>query len=199
MRAGRVSRFGGPEVVEIADVPAPRPRAGEVLVALRAAGLNRADVRPAASPDRLARVPRRSRRWPTPSAALPAPAVPARSRWRPAGCRPLAAKGEPVLGGVGRRPGRLLARQQLGSFLFAALPGSKVHHERRPAQRAAVEHRRPMRTGTRRPSRCRYSFSYGRNAPVRPICSTASSSAWAHSGGVIASQVMRPASRPWRV
>jgi hypothetical protein len=44
MKAGRVSRFGGPEVVEIPDVPTPRPRAGEVLVALRAAGLNRADV-----------------------------------------------------------------------------------------------------------------------------------------------------------
>jgi len=44
MRAGRVSRFGGPEVVEIVDVPTPRPQAGEVLVALRAAGINRADV-----------------------------------------------------------------------------------------------------------------------------------------------------------
>jgi NADPH:quinone reductase-like Zn-dependent oxidoreductase len=44
MKVARVSRFGGPEVVEIVDVPAPRPRAGEVLVALRAAGLNRADV-----------------------------------------------------------------------------------------------------------------------------------------------------------
>jgi NADPH:quinone reductase len=44
MRAGRVSRFGGPEVVEIVDVPTPKPQAGEVLVALHAAGLNRADV-----------------------------------------------------------------------------------------------------------------------------------------------------------
>jgi NADPH:quinone reductase-like Zn-dependent oxidoreductase len=44
MQAGRISRFGGPEVVELVDVPAPRPQAGEVLVALRAAGLNQADV-----------------------------------------------------------------------------------------------------------------------------------------------------------
>lgn len=44
MKAGRISRFGGPEVVEIAEVPTPRPQAGEVLVALRAASLNRADV-----------------------------------------------------------------------------------------------------------------------------------------------------------
>ena len=44
MKAGRVSRFGGPEAVEIVDVPTPRPAAGEVLVALRAAGLNRMDV-----------------------------------------------------------------------------------------------------------------------------------------------------------
>jgi NADPH:quinone reductase-like Zn-dependent oxidoreductase len=44
MKAGRVSRFGGPEVVELVDVPTPRPQAGEVLVALHAAGLNRADV-----------------------------------------------------------------------------------------------------------------------------------------------------------
>lgn len=44
MKAGRVSRFGGPEVVEVVDVLTPRPQAGEVLVALRAAALNRIDV-----------------------------------------------------------------------------------------------------------------------------------------------------------
>jgi NADPH:quinone reductase-like Zn-dependent oxidoreductase len=44
MKAGRISRFGGPQVLEIVDVPTPRPQAGEVLVALRAAGVNRVDV-----------------------------------------------------------------------------------------------------------------------------------------------------------
>ncbi|MEU8874042.1 zinc-binding dehydrogenase [Streptomyces javensis] len=44
MKAGRVSVFGGPETVEIVDVPTPEPAAGEVLVKLRSAGLNRADL-----------------------------------------------------------------------------------------------------------------------------------------------------------
>ncbi|NUQ96509.1 MAG: alcohol dehydrogenase catalytic domain-containing protein [Streptomyces sp.] len=44
MKAGRISRFGGPQALEIVNVPTPRPRAGEVLVALRAAGVNRVDV-----------------------------------------------------------------------------------------------------------------------------------------------------------
>ncbi|WP_432827264.1 alcohol dehydrogenase catalytic domain-containing protein [Dactylosporangium sp. CA-092794] len=44
MKAGVVRRFGGPDAVEIADVPRPVVAGGEVLVRLRAAGLNRADV-----------------------------------------------------------------------------------------------------------------------------------------------------------
>ena len=35
---------GGPEVIEIRDLPDPRPQRGEVLVRVRAAGLNRADL-----------------------------------------------------------------------------------------------------------------------------------------------------------
>jgi enoyl reductase len=44
-RAVRFSRFGGPEVLEIVDRPIDDPGAGEVRVALRAAGLNPADAK----------------------------------------------------------------------------------------------------------------------------------------------------------
>ncbi|RJQ83996.1 hypothetical protein D5S19_18570 [Amycolatopsis panacis] len=44
MKVGRISAFGGPEVLEILEVPTPRPATGEVLVKLHAAGLNRADL-----------------------------------------------------------------------------------------------------------------------------------------------------------
>ncbi|MEW6645557.1 MAG: zinc-binding dehydrogenase [Pseudomonadota bacterium] len=40
MRAVQFSRFGGPEVLDVVEVPTPRPRAGEVLVRVRAAGVN---------------------------------------------------------------------------------------------------------------------------------------------------------------
>ena len=39
MRAARVHRFGGPEVIEIEDVPVPEPGPGEVLVRVGAAGV----------------------------------------------------------------------------------------------------------------------------------------------------------------
>lgn len=39
MRAARIERFGGPEVVEVQDVPVPEPGAGEVLVRVAAAGV----------------------------------------------------------------------------------------------------------------------------------------------------------------
>jgi putative PIG3 family NAD(P)H quinone oxidoreductase len=44
MRAAIITRPGGPEVLEIADVPRPLPREGEVLVRVRASGVNRADI-----------------------------------------------------------------------------------------------------------------------------------------------------------
>ncbi len=40
MKAIRVSRFGGPEVLEFTDVPDPVPAAGQVLVQVRAIGVN---------------------------------------------------------------------------------------------------------------------------------------------------------------
>ncbi len=40
MKAVRFSSYGGPEVLEIAEVPRPVPGAGQVLVRMRAAGLN---------------------------------------------------------------------------------------------------------------------------------------------------------------
>jgi putative PIG3 family NAD(P)H quinone oxidoreductase len=44
MKALRISRPGGPEVLQVADVPPPEPKHGELLVRVRAAGLNRADT-----------------------------------------------------------------------------------------------------------------------------------------------------------
>ncbi|MEV7521523.1 NADP-dependent oxidoreductase [Streptomyces sp. NPDC091371] len=43
MKAVVVSEFGGPERVEIAEVPLPRPEAGQVRVRVRAAGVNPVD------------------------------------------------------------------------------------------------------------------------------------------------------------
>jgi len=44
MRALRVTKPGGPEVLEVAEVPAPEPKRDELLVRVRAAGVNRADL-----------------------------------------------------------------------------------------------------------------------------------------------------------
>ncbi len=40
MKAVQFSRFGGPEVLEVVDLPAPVPQPGEVLIRVRAAGIN---------------------------------------------------------------------------------------------------------------------------------------------------------------
>jgi NADPH2:quinone reductase len=40
MRAVRLSRFGGPEVLECVELPRPVPRRGEILVRVEAAGVN---------------------------------------------------------------------------------------------------------------------------------------------------------------
>jgi NADPH:quinone reductase-like Zn-dependent oxidoreductase len=41
MKAAAFHRFGGPEVLEYVDLPTPEPRPGNVLVRVRAAGVNR--------------------------------------------------------------------------------------------------------------------------------------------------------------
>ena len=43
MKAARFSRFGGPEVLEIVDLPDPHPGRGQVRIAVRAAGVNASD------------------------------------------------------------------------------------------------------------------------------------------------------------
>jgi NADPH:quinone reductase-like Zn-dependent oxidoreductase len=43
MHAVLIRRFGGPEVVEFADIPVPEPRAGELLLKVEAASLNPVD------------------------------------------------------------------------------------------------------------------------------------------------------------
>jgi NADPH2:quinone reductase len=44
MKAIRVHEFGGPEVLRLEDVPEPRPAAGQLLVRVRAAGVNPVDT-----------------------------------------------------------------------------------------------------------------------------------------------------------
>src|SRR5689334_11172664 len=44
MKAVVINRFGGPEVLEIEDVPVPQPGPEEILVRVRSTGLNRADL-----------------------------------------------------------------------------------------------------------------------------------------------------------
>src|SRR5271170_5112977 len=44
MKAIRVHQFGGPEVMKLEDVPDPKPAAGQVLVRLRAIGVNPVDT-----------------------------------------------------------------------------------------------------------------------------------------------------------
>jgi NADPH:quinone reductase-like Zn-dependent oxidoreductase len=43
MKAARFQQFGGPEVLEIVDLPAPHPGPGQVRIAVRAAGVNASD------------------------------------------------------------------------------------------------------------------------------------------------------------
>jgi len=44
MRAVQINRFGGPEVLDIVDVPAPTPGPGQTLYDVSTAGLNFADT-----------------------------------------------------------------------------------------------------------------------------------------------------------
>src|SRR5437588_168781 len=44
MKAIQVQRTGGPEVLQLADVPAPQPQPNEVLLKVAAAGVNFIDV-----------------------------------------------------------------------------------------------------------------------------------------------------------
>ena len=43
MRAAQFSEFGGPEVLEVVDLPDPQPAAGQIRVKVRAAGINPVD------------------------------------------------------------------------------------------------------------------------------------------------------------
>ncbi len=44
MRRIEITAFGGPEVLQLREAPVPRPAAGELLVRVQAAGINRPDV-----------------------------------------------------------------------------------------------------------------------------------------------------------
>jgi NADPH:quinone reductase-like Zn-dependent oxidoreductase len=44
MRAVQITRFGGPEVMDVVDLPDPVPAVGEVLDDISSAGVNFADT-----------------------------------------------------------------------------------------------------------------------------------------------------------
>ena len=44
MRAVQIERFGGPEVLEVAEISSPEPQGDEILLEVEAAGVNRADL-----------------------------------------------------------------------------------------------------------------------------------------------------------
>src|SRR4051812_9317291 len=44
MRAIQMREFGGPEVLELVDIPTPEPADGEILIEVSRAGLNYADT-----------------------------------------------------------------------------------------------------------------------------------------------------------
>ena len=44
MRAVQIDEFGGPEVLQVVDVPKPEPGDGEVLIEVSRAGMNFADT-----------------------------------------------------------------------------------------------------------------------------------------------------------
>ena len=44
MKAITVHAFGGPEVMHLEDVPVPEPGPGQILVSVRAAGVNPVDT-----------------------------------------------------------------------------------------------------------------------------------------------------------
>ena len=52
MRAVQITRFGGPEVLDVVDLPDPVPGDGEQLYEVSAAGINFADTHHALSANR---------------------------------------------------------------------------------------------------------------------------------------------------
>ena len=44
MKAIEISQPGGPDVLRISELPMPEPAAGQVLVKVHAAGVNRPDI-----------------------------------------------------------------------------------------------------------------------------------------------------------
>ena len=44
MKAIRVSEFGGPEVLKVQDLPDPKPDSGQVLIRVKAVGVNPVDT-----------------------------------------------------------------------------------------------------------------------------------------------------------
>ncbi|HKN46594.1 MAG TPA: alcohol dehydrogenase catalytic domain-containing protein, partial [Candidatus Polarisedimenticolia bacterium] len=44
MKAIRVHEFGGPDVMRLEEIPAPRPNTGQVVIRVKAAGINPVDT-----------------------------------------------------------------------------------------------------------------------------------------------------------
>ena len=106
---------------------------------------------------------------------------------------------QPFPGAAGLGPRGAVAGQQFGPFLLGALAGGQVDDERRPAQRVAVDHRRPDQDRHPVPVPV-HVLLLERLARAglpqllhRPVVDAA------HSGGVIVRQATAPASRSSRL
>jgi NADPH:quinone reductase-like Zn-dependent oxidoreductase len=53
MRAVQITRFGGPEVLDVVDLPDPIPGEGQQLFEVSAAGINYADTHHRLSPEAI--------------------------------------------------------------------------------------------------------------------------------------------------
>jgi NADPH:quinone reductase-like Zn-dependent oxidoreductase len=53
MRAVQITRFGGPEVLDVVDVPEPTPGEGQKLYDVSTAGVNYADTHHRLSPEAI--------------------------------------------------------------------------------------------------------------------------------------------------
>ena len=94
MKAAVITRYGAPDVVRILDAPKPTPAAGEVLVRVHAATVNRTDC------GQLRAHPIFMRFFT--GLELLEPGVVQTTQWRPAG--PASMTPVPMWAGAGRKP-----------------------------------------------------------------------------------------------
>src|SRR5471030_2735859 len=92
-----------------------------------------------------------------------------------------------------------IAPLAVAHFLLRPLLVGQVENKSHALTRTIAERRRPISTGTRRPSLRKYSFSKGLALPVAFNSAFASSSRSSQSGGVRSGHRIRPETRSSRL